>query len=249
MASFGLSTNHRLWYLLVNCPWMLKGGCRPRTLDGERHRPIHPEPAIRSATPDSAIQIRRYGRKVVGVGSVGTCAWIVLLSGSDDQDPQILQAKEANASVLEAYTSPCSFDTHGQRVVEGQRLIQAYGDALLRWHYWPDSPRRITTYASCATGKGSLEIGALAPDAPAAYAKYCAWTVARAQPDPETGLRSRPISEARTYSIKPMLTFQSPTPIRTSEILPVSKRLLLRDKSLCTWIIIAANQSSGSAVT
>jgi len=80
--------------------------------------------------------IRQYrfvdiARKVVGVGSVGTRAWIILLSGVDDQDPLILQAKEANASVLENYTAPTPFDTHGQRVVEGQRLMQAYGDVLL----------------------------------------------------------------------------------------------------------------------
>jgi hypothetical protein len=95
-------------------------------------------------------------RKVVGVGSVGTRAWIMLLSGIDDQDPLLLQAKEANSSVLEAYTSPTPFSSHGERVVQGQRLMQAYD--------W----------------KGSIEIPSLDPKSLAMYAGHCAWTLARA---------------------------------------------------------------------
>ena len=72
-------------------------------------------------------------RKVVGVGSVGTRCWIVLLLGRDETDPLILQAKEAEPSVLERYLAPSPFDHHGQRVVEGQRLMQAAGDILLGW--------------------------------------------------------------------------------------------------------------------
>ena len=119
-------------------------------------------------------------RKVVGVGSVGTRAWIVLMSGIDDQDPLILQAKEATASVLEAYTSPSPFDSHGQRVVEGQRLMQAYGDVLLGWHHFADSPRPDYYLRQLRDWKGSLEVAGLDPTALAAYAKYCAWTLARA---------------------------------------------------------------------
>jgi hypothetical protein len=92
-------------------------------------------------------------RKVVGVGSVGTRAWIMLLSGIDDQDPLLLQAKEANPSVLEAYTSPTPFGSHGERVVQGQRLMQAYGDVLLGWHYFPDSPRPDYYVRQLAIGK------------------------------------------------------------------------------------------------
>jgi uncharacterized protein (DUF2252 family) len=119
-------------------------------------------------------------RKVVGVGSVGTRAWIVLLRGIDDQDPLILQAKEANASVLEAYTSPSAFDTHGQRVVEGQRLMQAYGDVLLGWHYWPNSSRPDYYVRQLRDWKGSLELAGLNPNALAEYGKLCAWALARA---------------------------------------------------------------------
>ena len=72
-------------------------------------------------------------RKVVGVGSVGTRAWIVLMMGRDVNDPLFLQAKEAQASVLEPYLGKSAFVNHGQRVVEGQRLMQAESDILLGW--------------------------------------------------------------------------------------------------------------------
>jgi uncharacterized protein (DUF2252 family) len=122
-------------------------------------------------------------RKVVGVGSVGsvgTRAWIILLSGIDDQDPLLLQAKEANASVLENYTSPSSFASHGERVVKGQRLMQAHGDVLLGWHYFPDSSRPDYYVPQLRDWKGSLEVAGLEPTALAMYAGYCAWTLARA---------------------------------------------------------------------
>ena len=119
-------------------------------------------------------------RKVVGVGSVGTRAWIMLLEGIDDQDPLLLQAKEANASVLEAYTSPSLLSSHGERVVEGQRLMQAYGDVLLGWHYFPNSSRPDYYVRQLRDWKGSLDIAGLDPQSLAVYAGYCAWTLARA---------------------------------------------------------------------
>ncbi len=73
-------------------------------------------------------------RKVVGVGSVGTRAWIVLLRGRDDADPLLLQAKQAEASVLERFLPPSEYDNHGERVVRGQRLMQAASDIFLGWH-------------------------------------------------------------------------------------------------------------------
>ena len=72
-------------------------------------------------------------RKVVGVGSVGTRAWVVLMMGRDGQDPLFLQAKEAEASVLEPYVGESEFGNHGERVVEGQWLMQAASDILLGW--------------------------------------------------------------------------------------------------------------------
>ena len=119
-------------------------------------------------------------RKVVGVGSVGTRVWIVLLRGVDESDPLLLQAKEATSSVLEAYTGPTEFRSHGERVVEGQRLMQAYGDLLLGWHHSrrPDTPdyylRQLRDW------KGSLVVDTLDPDSLEVYAGYCAWALARA---------------------------------------------------------------------
>ena len=72
-------------------------------------------------------------RKVVGVGSVGTRAWILLMVGNDDNDPLFLQAKEAQTSVLEPFLGKSSHPSHGQRVVEGQRLMQSASDIMLGW--------------------------------------------------------------------------------------------------------------------
>ena len=119
-------------------------------------------------------------RKVVGVGSVGTRAWVVLLRGIDEGDALILQAKEATASVLEAYTSASSFESHGQRVVEGQRLMQAYGDVLLGWHHSPGSNRPDYYIRQLRDWKGSVDVAALDSQALALYGEYCAWTLARA---------------------------------------------------------------------
>jgi uncharacterized protein (DUF2252 family) len=81
-------------------------------------------------------------RKVVGVGSVGTRAWIVLLVGHDNDDPLFMQAKEAQASVLEPFLGKSEFASHGQRVVEGQRLMQAASDIMLGWVAGHGSRRR-----------------------------------------------------------------------------------------------------------
>ncbi len=72
-------------------------------------------------------------RKVVGVGSVGTRAWIVLMLGQDNTDPMFLQCKQAQTSVLEPFLGKSTFASHGQRVVEGQRLMQSASDIMLGW--------------------------------------------------------------------------------------------------------------------
>jgi uncharacterized protein (DUF2252 family) len=89
-------------------------------------------------------------RKVVGVGSVGTRAFIVLLQGRDQQDPLFLQVKEARASVLEDHLSKSRYRQHGERVVQGQRMMQAASDIFLGWTRAP-TPTAITTGASCGT--------------------------------------------------------------------------------------------------
>ena len=94
-------------------------------------------------------------RKVVGVGSVGTRAWIVLLVGRDDEDPLLMPVKEAQPSVLEPYLAASEYSNAGERVVTGQRLMQAASDILLGWvrSAGPDGQECATRSASFATGR------------------------------------------------------------------------------------------------
>jgi uncharacterized protein (DUF2252 family) len=121
-------------------------------------------------------------RKVVGVGSVGTRAWVLLFMGRDEQDPLVLQAKEAQASVLEPYAGASRYANHGQRVVEGQRLMQAAGDILLGWlpATGIDGVRRDFYVRQLWDGKLSVEVEALSHPALRAYGALCGWTLARA---------------------------------------------------------------------
>jgi uncharacterized protein (DUF2252 family) len=125
---------------------------------------------------------RRLARKVVGVGSVGTRAWVVLLTGRDDDDPLFLQAKEAEASVLEPYAGPSRFRNHGRRVVEGQRLMQAAGDIFLGWcvAVGLDGRDRDFYVRQLWDWKRSVEIEKLSPRGLEVYAEVCGWTLARA---------------------------------------------------------------------
>ena len=121
-------------------------------------------------------------RKVVGVGSVGTRAWVVLMMGRDGQDPLFLQAKEAEASVLERYVGESEFENHGQRVVEGQWLMQAASDILLGWlpGLGFDGEKRDFYVRQLWDGKRSVEVETLPPEGLAIYGRVCGWTLARA---------------------------------------------------------------------
>jgi uncharacterized protein (DUF2252 family) len=141
-----------------------------RTLTGERRHLVE-----RFRYVDAA-------RKVVGVGSVGTRAWIVLMAGADDDDPLFLQVKEAEASVLEAFLGKSKYAQHGQRVVEGQRLMQSESDIMLGWLRTPgiDGIERDFYIRQLWDGKGSALVETMAPRALSAYAQLCGWTLARA---------------------------------------------------------------------
>ena len=122
-------------------------------------------------------------RKVVGVGSVGTRAWIALMLGRDNQDPLFLQIKEAEASVLEEFLPKSEFKNHGERVVTGQRLMQATSDIFLGWLHiaagLDEKPRDF--YArQLKDWKGSAEIEQMVPMGMATYGRLCGWTLARA---------------------------------------------------------------------
>jgi uncharacterized protein (DUF2252 family) len=119
-----------------------------------------------------------FARKVVGVGSVGTAAWIALLMGPVGDEPLFLQLKEAQASVLEEHLGASAFEHHGQRVVVGQRLIQASSDIFLGWLSVSGG---LAYYGrQLKDGKLSAEIEDMVPDGMAAYGRMCAWTLARA---------------------------------------------------------------------
>jgi uncharacterized protein (DUF2252 family) len=128
-------------------------------------------------------QLTDFARKVVGVGSVGTRAWIALLLGRDDQDPLFLQVKEAEASVLEEFLEPSEFENHGERVVTGQHLMQASSDIFLGWLHVEsslDEQPRDFYGRQLKDWKGSAEVEQMLPSGMAAYGRLCGWTLARA---------------------------------------------------------------------
>jgi uncharacterized protein (DUF2252 family) len=137
-------------------------------------------PELRSLL--NAYHVVDMARKVVGVGSVGTRAWIVLLEGRDDGDALILQAKEAQASVLEAHVGPSEFAHHGERVVVGQRLMQSSSDIFLGWVTATgiDGQDRHFYVRQLWDWKGSVDLDTILPYSLRVYGELCSWTLARA---------------------------------------------------------------------
>ena len=122
-------------------------------------------------------------RKVVGIGSVGTRCWIVLLVGRDDDDPLFLQVKEAGESVLEPALERSRFANRGQRIVEGQRLMQASSDIFLGWIHNErglDGVARDFYVRQLWDWKASADLEAVIPRGLELYGRACAWTLARA---------------------------------------------------------------------
>ncbi len=141
----------------------------------------------RTLTPDRRQLLERFryahaARKVVGVGSVGARAWIVLMLGRDDNDPLFLQVKEAQASVLEPFVGKSKFNHHGQRVVEGQRLTQAAGDIMLGWIRVNDQEGATRDFymRQLWDGKGSALVELMDPSAMTFYARLCGHALAKA---------------------------------------------------------------------
>jgi uncharacterized protein (DUF2252 family) len=120
--------------------------------------------------------------KVVGIGSVGTRCWVLLLLGRDLSDPLFLQVKEAQASVLEPFVERSAFASHAQRIVEGQRLAQAAGDIFLGWTRVqdPDGSQRDYYVRQLRDWKASLDVGRVRPEVLVSYAGWCGASLARA---------------------------------------------------------------------
>lgn len=121
-------------------------------------------------------------QKVVGVGSVGTRCWVAALTGTEVADPLVLQIKEANASVLERFCGPSVYPTHGERVVQGQRLMQATSGVLLGWTSAPgfDGVQRDYYVRQLWNWKMSVDLEKASADELEIYSQLCAWTLARA---------------------------------------------------------------------
>ena len=143
----------------------------------------------RTLQSDRRVLLEQYdftdmARKVVGVGSVGTRCWIVLMLGRDDEDPLFLQIKEAEESVLCAYAGTSTYTNEGERVVNGQRLMQATSDIFLGWQRNPvglDDGRSHDFYVrQLRDWKLSLDIGTMIPRGMRLYGELCGFTLARA---------------------------------------------------------------------
>ena len=116
--------------------------------------------------------------KVVGVGSVGTRAYVVLLEGNDENDPLFLQVKEAGPSVLQGRLPSSTHEHHGHRVVAGQRLMQAASDIFLGW--FRGTGGRDFYWRQLKDMKGSANVEGMSPDELVIYAGLCGWALARA---------------------------------------------------------------------
>ena len=136
--------------------------------------------------PERRVLLDRYrlvdmARKVVGVGSVGTRSWMLLML-EDGEHPLFLQAKEAGPSVLEAFVGASAYDNSGQRVVVGQRLMQTVSDIFLGWVRVTglDGVQRDFYLRQLRDWKGSAEVETMVPAGFRAYGQICGWTLARA---------------------------------------------------------------------
>jgi hypothetical protein len=141
-----------------------------RTLAGDRRRLLE------------SYRYVQFARKVVGVGSVGTRCWVVLLLGADEGDPLFLQVKQAEASVLEPYLTKSKFANHGQRVIEGQRFMQAASDIFLGWERIEspdDGIARDFYMRQLWDWKASADVDTMEPVVLRVYGQICAWTLAR----------------------------------------------------------------------
>lgn len=120
-------------------------------------------------------------RKVVGVGSVGTEAWIALFLSLEDDSPLFLQVKQAQPSVLERFTAESEFSNHGERVVRGQRLMQAASDIFLGWlRFAWDGSERDYYFRQLRDWKGSVDVEGMTPAGMDVWGRMCGWTLARA---------------------------------------------------------------------
>ena len=138
-------------------------------------------------------------RKVVGVGSVGTRAWVLLFAGRQGQDSLVLQMKEAQASVLEAHLGASEFEHHGERVVRGQRMDQAVTDLFLGWQRSQglDGQEHDFYIRQLWDWKASMDLSTMRYWGLHAYSRACGWSLARAHARSGDRLRDRRLPRRR----------------------------------------------------
>ena len=165
-------------------------------------------------------ELTDFARKVVGVGSVGTRAWIALLLGRDGQDPLFLQMKEAEASVLEEFLGPSEFSNHGERVVVGQRLMQATSDIFLGWLHVDSGLDEQAARLLRPAAQGLEGLRGDRADGPEGdgHVRQAVRLDAgpRARPQRRPRSRSPPTSATATASTARSSSSQRPTPTRTN---------------------------------
>ncbi|HEY2550547.1 MAG TPA: DUF2252 domain-containing protein [Streptosporangiaceae bacterium] len=142
---------------------------------------------VRSLDPSRRGLLAQYefadmARKVVGVGSVGTRCWVILMRGRDRSDPLLLQVKEAEESVLCRYGKPSKLAREGERVVVGQRTMQAVSDIFLGWAPGTATDGQTHDYyvRQLRDWKLSFDVGEMLPPGLRFYGELCGWTLARA---------------------------------------------------------------------
>ena len=180
-----------------------------RTLQGDRRQLLE-----RFRYVDAA-------RKVVGVGSVGTRTWIALMLGNDNDDPLVLQLKEAQASVLERFHGKSKYANSGQRVVEGQRIMQAASDIMLGWNRVTgiDGTKRDFYVRQLWDEKGSVIIEGMKPRELRENVETCGRTLARARRSGDAVASPDTSGQATPWTTQ-WLTSPSSTPIRTNSTTP-----------------------------
>jgi uncharacterized protein (DUF2252 family) len=154
-------------------------------LTSQLHGMLHSYASTLQSDRQHLLSQFRFGgiaRKVVGVGSVGTRAWVILMLGSDGQDPLLLQAKEAQASVLAEFVGKSPYSNEGERVVAGQHLMQASSDIFLGWDQVVgiDGVHRDFYIRQLRDWKGSADTDTMIPQGMSIYGRLCGWTLARA---------------------------------------------------------------------
>ncbi len=171
----------------------------------------------RHGHPLEEFQYVHAARKVVGVGSVGTRCYILLLVGRDHNDPLFLQVKEAGASVMERFLGPSSHRHHGERVVNGQRLMQAATDIFLGWQRVRglDGVSRDYYVRQFQDWKGGLDIETIQPAGAAMYARVCGATLARAHSRWGDRIAIASYLGSATPSTEPSHASPPPMPTRT----------------------------------